>query len=448
MAKLEAHKISEIGAISSALKAENLLPGGAEVAEFRAQAQARFLSLGIPTTRQEEWRFTNVGPLANVAYAPATPSDGNAADALQQAEAEGLTQLAEVLLVIVNGFYRPELSRTQSLPAGVTVSSFSEGGLDHPAAKKYLGKIAADAEHPFMALNSALFGDGLFFHVPENVVITAPVHILYLATESDTPLLTNPRLLIVSEQSSQLTVLETFYGPNGAEYLTNSVAEFDVEDNAVLDHYRLNLESLDGYHVATLDARQGKDSNFSSEVVTFGSKLTRNDFGMHLDGRGAYGLLNGLYQISGKQHVDNHTRIDHAEPNCESHELYKGVLNDHASGVFNGRIYVRQIAQKTDSKQTNRSLLLSPDARVNTNPQLEIFADDVKCTHGATIGQIDHNQMYYLRSRGISEDQAQRMLVFAFANEMVERIKMESLRTYLEAKLLASRSIPNALAGV
>lgn len=448
MPKLEAHKIIEVDAIHSQLSAQSLLPGGDSIAQLRTDALERFKRLGIPTTRQEEWRFTNVAPATNVSYSAATPSDGDASAILQRAQEEGLTKFTDVLLVVVNGFYRPELSRTESLPSGVTVKSFSNGGLDHPAAQKFLGKIVKDDKHPFLALNTALFSDGLLFHVPANTAITTAVHVLYLTTESDTPLLTNPRLLVVSETGSQLTLVETYYGLDGTTYLTNSVAEFDVEDNAVMDHYRLNLEGIDGFHFATLESRQSRTSTFSSEAVTFGSRLTRNDFGMQLDGDAAFGLLNGLYQVSGNQHIDNHTRIEHLKPNCETHELYKGVLGGDANAVFNGYIYVHQIAQKTDSKQTNRALLLSPDARINTNPQLEIFADDVKCTHGATVGQLDENQLYYLKSRGIPADQARRMLVFAFANEMVEKIKLESLRNYLEARLLASRAIPLALAGV
>lgn len=448
MPKLESHKITEIDALYSQLKSESLLPGGSAVESLRADAIARFKKLGIPTTRQEEWRFTNVSSMAAQEYSIAVPDEGDAANLVQQAEAAGLTGLTDVLIVFVNGHYRADLSRLSALPSGFTVKSFQDGALEDPVAAKFFGKIAKNEEHPFNALNTALFTDGIFIHVPEKTVVETPIHVLYLTTESSTPLLSNPRLLVVSEQSSELTLLETFYGLDGGEYLSNSVAEFDVEENAVLDHYRLNLEGIDAYHIATLDARQSRDSNFSSEAVTFGSRLTRNDFGMHLDGTGAFGLLNGLYQISGKQHVDNHTRIDHAEPNCESHELYKGVLDDQAEGVFNGRIYVRQIAQKTDSKQTNRTLLLAPTARVNTNPQLEIFADDVKCTHGATIGQLDTNQLYYLKSRGISDEAARRMLVFAFANEMVEKIKMTPLRELLEARLLTAHVSRSALAEV
>jgi len=445
MPTLEVHKITEADAVFDQLKAEDLLPGEGPIAAFRQEALERFKALGIPNTHQEEWRFTNVAPIAAADLAVATPGDGDPAELLGQMEAEGLLQITDALAVVVNGFFRPDLSRLDVLPGEITFSSFAQGGLENETARKYLGKIAADPEHPFMALNSALFSDGLFIHVPRNVVVTEPLHVVFLTTNTSSPLLSNPRMLVVLEESSELRLVETYYGPEKAAYFTNSVVEFDVEDNAKLDHYRVNLEGKDAFHVATMDARQGRDSFYSSEAVIFGSRITRNDFGMHMDGKGGFGLLNGLYQISGKQHVDNHTRIDHAYPNCESHELYKGVLDDEARGVFNGRIYVRQIAQKTDSKQTNRTLLLSKTAQINTNPQLEIFADDVKCTHGATVGQIDATQLYYLRSRGISLKQAQRMLVFAFANEMVEKINLAPLRAFLEKRLLAAQTVPGDL---
>jgi Fe-S cluster assembly protein SufD len=284
-------------------------------------------------------------------------------------------------------------------------------------------------------------------HVPANTVVTTAIQVLYLTTETDAPLITSPRLLLVAEKSSQVTLLESFIGPEDVAYFTNSVSEFDVEENAVVDHYRLNIEGKEAFHIGTVDAHQERNSNFSTQSVTFGGRINRNDVGQHLDGPGCFGVMNGLYQISGNQVVDNHTRIDHAQPNCETHELYKGILDNKARGIFNGRIMVRQIAQKTDSKQTNRTLLLSSDAVINTNPQLEIFADDVKCTHGATIGQLDANQLYYLKSRGISEEAARRMLVFAFANDVVEKIKLASLRDLLEHHLLiASQEAGKVLA--
>lgn len=438
MSKAETFKLIEADTIFERLETAAALPMDGGFAGLRRTAMQRFSTLGLPTQKQEEWRFTNLTPLAGAHFSVPTDVDFNASDAITSAESFGLLGLTSVLFVFINGHYRSDLSQTSELPSNVTVKPFSAGGSADATTQQYLGTIAADQQHPFMALNTAFFSDGLMVHVPANTVVTVPIHVLFLTTEGDSPVITSPRVLLVAEKSSQVTLLETFMGPDGVAYFTNSVTEIDVEENAVVDHYRLNLEGREAFHIATVEGHQDRNSNLSTQSVTFGGRINRNDVGMHLDGQGAFGVMNGLYQISGNQLVDNHTRIDHAQPNCETHELYKGILDDKARGIFNGRIMVRKIAQKTDSKQTNRTLLLSSEAVINTNPQLEIFADDVKCTHGATIGQIDENQLYYLKSRGISEEAARRMLVFAFANDVVERIKLASLRDLLENRLLAA----------
>ncbi len=448
MSKAESNKLADANILSERLNTASLLPSGGVIADFRKDSLKRYYALGMPTLKQEEWRFTNVSALANASFGVSANTDASADDIFQSAEEYGLFKLTTIRFVFVNGHYRPDLSETTDLPNSITVKSIADGGLQDPTAQKYLGKIAVDQRHPFMALNSALFTDGLIIHVPENTVVIPPIHILYLTTETEVPLFTNPRLLLVAEAMSQVTVIESFMGPEDVRYFNNSVAEFDVEENAVVDHYSLNLEGKAAFHTSTIDARQARTSNFSTQSVTFGGHFTRNDVGLNLDGQGAFGMINGLYQISGDQFVDNHTRIDHAQPNCETHELFKGVLDGRARGVFNGMIMVRQIAQKTDAKQTNRTMLLSPHAMINTNPQLEIFADDVKCTHGATIGQIDANQLYYLKSRGISDEAARRMLVFAFANNVVEKIKIAPLRDLLESRLLEAHKVGEALAHV
>jgi Fe-S cluster assembly protein SufD len=448
MSKAESFKLTEVDNLFDQLQAASLLPSTGLIENFRKESLKRFSSLGMPTLKHEEWRFTNVSALAHAEFGTSVYPDSNAEDIMQAAEDYGLLKLTSIRFVFVNGHFRSDLSDTADLPATITVKNLADDGLSDASVQDYIGKIAVDQRHPFMALNNALFSDGLIIHVPANTIVTAPIHIMFLTTESDVPLITNPRLLVVAEASSQITIMESYMGPEEVPYFTNSVAEFEVAENAVVDHYRLNLEGGAAFHMATLDAHQGRTSNFSTQSVTFGGHISRNDVGLRLDGQGAFGVMNGLYQISGSQMVDNHTRIDHAQPNCETHELFKGVLDDKARGVFNGMIMVRQIAQKTDAKQTNRTLLLSPNATINTNPQLEIFADDVKCTHGATIGQIDRGQLYYLKSRGISAEAARRMLVFAFANDVVERIKIAPLRELLENRLLESHGVSEALAKV
>lgn len=411
---------------------------------IRSAAAARTTQLGLPNQKQEEWRFVNLRPLVETHFAlPAEDADASAI--MEKMEAEGLLALAENRVVFINGQYRAELSELSQLPAGVTVKTLAEAASD-AFVKDNFAQVATDEAHPFMALSTAMFSDGLAIHIPAKVVVEKAIQVLYLTTDADTPVIITPRLLVVAETSSQATIIETYGGPDDQPYFVNPVSEFVVEEDAVLYHYRLQLDGNQAFHMATADARQKRASQFGTHTFTFGGRLTRNDTGLHMDGQGGHGTMNGLYQLADSQFVDNHTRIDHAFPNCETHELFKGILDDHSRGVFNGRIMVRQIAQKTDSKQTNRTLLLSSDALINTNPQLEIFADDVKCTHGATIGQLEPTQLYYLRSRGISEAEARQILVYAFANDVVERVSYEPLRNFLEQKLLAAQEAKAALA--
>ncbi len=445
MSKTELFKVTEIDQLSSAAAAGRAADTPA-VADFRRAGLERFKALGIPTQKQEEWRFVSLMGLAGTHFAlPVAGAD--VSSLMDSVKEQGILDLTANYVVFVDGFYREDLSSLPSLPAGVSVKNLNPSNAAEASFTDNFGKVATDAEHPFLALNDALFSDTLYVHVDKGAVVQEMLHVLYLTSESKDPVITSPRMLLVAEPTSQISVLETFFGADGTSYLTNSVTEIITEDSAVVDHYRLNFEGRDAFHFASLEARVGRAGNYTTQAVMFGGGLTRNDVGMHMDGQGGIGTMNGLVQISGKQLVDNHTRIDHALPNCETHELYKSIMDGHSRGVFNGRIMVRQIAQKTDSKQTNRTLLLSSDALMNSNPQLEIFADDVKCTHGATIGQIDETQLYYLRSRGISDEQARRMLIFAFANDVIERIKPDALRGLLERKLLEAQEAKVALAG-
>jgi len=445
MSNAATYKISESDQLLQSIGSNKVSGADGSLGALQTEAATRFKRLGVPTMKQEEWRFLSLKPLAETHFAlPVSGAD--AAPQVELAESRGFLGLSEITAVFVNGYYNANLSNLDNVPTGITVKPISDGAASLPEFQDNIGQVAIDQEHPFMALNTAMFSDGLFVHIPANTVLSSPINIVYLATETSEPTIINPRLLVVAETSSQASVIETFIGPDDLPYFVNPVSEFVVADNAILDHYRNQFDGHDAFHFATLDARQGRTSKFSTQTFTFGGRITRNDTGLHMDGDGGHGTMNGLYHIDQNQVVDNHTRIDHAFPNCETHELFKGVLDDHARGVFNGRILVRQIAQKTDSKQTNRTLLLSSDALINTNPQLEIFADDVKCTHGATVGQLDETQLYYLRSRGISEDEARRLLVFAFANDVVEKVEYTPLRTLLEHRLLATQEAKAALA--
>jgi len=405
---------------------------------LREDAFRRFEDLGFPTTRQEEWRFTNVKRIVETEFALAE----RPAPLSRETIAPFVLDEDYLRLVFVNGHYVDDLSATDATPHGAVVSSLSAGLTDHPALiEDHLGQLASDDNACFAALNSAFIRDGAFVHVPRGVVVERPIHLLFISTGNSSPTASHPRNLIIAQRDSQATVIESYVGLNDGVYLTNAVTEVSVAENAFIDHCKLQQEGGDGYHIATTQVRQQRASRFSSHYFSLGGRLVRNEVNVTLADEGCECTLNGLYVAAGDQHMDNRTRIDHAKPHCNSHELYKGILDDRAKGVFNGKIYVHPDAQKTDAKQSNRVLLLSDDAVIDTKPQLEIYADDVKCTHGATVGQIDETAMYYLRSRGIAEDLARSLLVYAFANEIASALELEAVREHVERFLLAGQRL-------
>ena len=403
--------------------------------DLRDRAAARFTALGFPTVRDEEWRFTNVAPIASAEFKPA---NGDSARPTEEELAGYLYSDAENRIVIVNGSFSPELTRTEGLPAGVRVGSLAAAVTEQPdVVQRYFGQLADFAGRAFTALNTALAADGAYVHIPDGVVLEKPLHILFVTTNGGAPVMTSARALIVAGDRTQARIVETFAGPRGAVYFTNAVTELVAGENAVIDHYKVQEESFDAFHVASMHVHAARSANFSSHSFSLGAKLARNDANALLDGDGAECTLNGLYLADGERLVDNHTMIDHAKPHCPSHEVYKGILGGKARAVFNGKIVVRQDAQKTDAKQTNRALLLSDNASINTKPQLEIFADDVKCTHGAAIGQLDDDAIFYLRARGLTFFEARDMLIHAFAGQILDRVKIESLKQALEGELFA-----------
>jgi Fe-S cluster assembly protein SufD len=318
------------------------------------------------------------------------------------------------------------------LPAqipGVQISRLSESNVE-----PYLARYANYQTNPFVALNTANFADGLFIHIAKGAVVEEPIVLIVQSSANGHPTATHPRILIVAESNSHATIVERYAG-NGGAYLTNSVTEIVAADHAVIDHYKLQTESANAFHVSTLQIQLGRDTNFRSHSLAFGGALVRNDVNAVLS-EGCECTLNGLYLVNGGQHIDNHTTIDHAKPHAASHELYKGILEGHSTAVFNGKILVRKDAQKTDAKQTNKNLVLSEDAVINTKPELQILADDVRCTHGATIGQLDKEAIFYLQSRGIGLADARDLLIYAFARDIVDRIKVAPLRDQLEKLLL------------
>ena len=424
-------------------RADAAWPAGAPawLKRTREDASGRFQSLGFPTTDDEEWRFTSVAPIAEARFAVAI--NGRAALGSADLVPFRLTDLASAELVFVNGRYAADLSSVRPLPRGVRIESLASALATHAGeVEPYLTRVAAFERQPFTALNSALFADGAFVHVAATVALDAPIHVLFVSTADGAPTMAHPRVLVVAGEGSQASIVESYVGPRGDRYFTNAVTEVVVSENASVDHYKLQHESLNAYHIGAMHVTGRRNARFQSHSVSFGGALVRNDVNAVLDGEGIDCTLNGLYLGGGRRLVDNHTIIDHAKPHCSSREVYKGILADHARAVFNGKIIVRPDAQKTDAKQTNKALLLSEDAQINTKPQLEIFANDVKCTHGAAVGQMDDDAIFYLRTRGLSLDEARNLLVHAFAGEVLNRIPAQALRQRLEAMLL--RQLPNA----
>ncbi len=417
---------------------EKRLAGGdrAWLSPIRKAAIARFAELGFPTTRQEEWRYTNVAPIAHTDFEPAG-ADGPELS-IHKISAFTFDDDNCSRLVFVNGRWAPQLSSIRPMPGGVKVCSLATAlDADTRLVEPYLARHAGYQDQPFTALNTAFVEDGAFVHLPKGSVVDEPIHLLFVSTTTDHPVVTHPRILIVADAGSQATIVETYAGIGTGTYFTNAVTELVANPNAIIDHYKIEREVETAFHIGTLQVHQFRDSNVSSHVVSLGGALTRNDINAVLDGEGCDCTLNGLYMLRGTQHVDNHLRVEHVKPHCDSREFFKGVLDDRSRGIFTGRIVVHKDAQKTDAKQTNMNLLLSEEALADSKPQLEIFADDVKCTHGATIGQVDADAIFYLRSRGISEEAARSLLVYAFAGESLARVRVAPLRKRLEELIFA-----------
>lgn len=403
---------------------------------LRQPARARFRELSFPTPRTEDWRFTSVAPLLQPAYELPRQAVGAEPLPLPAASAPDA-----IRLVFVNGLFAREHSRLQGLPAGLGVGSLAAAS---PAETRRFDKVfthtAEYQDQVFTALNTSFVYDGAYVVIPDGLVVSQPIEILHVALTGDKSIVTHPRTVIVAGKHSWATVIERYEGVvrgSGERYFTNAVTEVSVADDAVVDHCKIQNESLAAFHVATTQAALGRASKFTTHYISLGGGLVRNEVRARFDAENGEATVNGLYFGGGNQHVDNFTVIDHAQPHCASHELYKGILSDKAHAVFNGKIFVRPGAQKTDAKQTNKVLLLSDDATINTKPQLEIFADDVKCTHGATVGQLDENSLFYLQSRGIGLEDARRLLTYAFANDIIGRLQSAALRAALEDWVLA-----------
>jgi Fe-S cluster assembly protein SufD len=404
--------------------------------ELRREAFARFCEAGFPTTHDEDWRFTSVSAIANTQFelpSKAQPAVSPAQLAPWRREGAGCQ------LVFVNGHFAPELSTHQTLPGGVTVMGLAQAlSSDGSLVEQHLGHYLDQHRDSFAALNTAFAEDGAYVHVPRGVLVEEPVWLLYLSTGDGLPVMSHPRNLILVDEQSEVAIVEEYVSLGSSDgvfcnVFCNPVTELVAGDNSVVSHYRIEREQAGTRNISTLRIQQGRSTNIATHSVLLGGALVRNNVHTVLAGEGGECLINGLFLGGGDEHIDNYMLVEHASPHCGSRQFYNGILDGKAHGVFHGRIIVHKDAQKTDAKQTNRNLLLSDDAQIDTKPQLEIHADDVKCTHGATIGQIDEEALFYLRSRGVGEVSARRLLLRAFAGECMARMKEGPARRHIEA---------------
>ncbi len=401
-----------------------------DIHKVRKDAISKFAEITFPTQKDEEWKYTNISSLLKHNFSSAAVKVNVSSETINKFLFD---KMEHSLLVFVNGNFSPELSKLIDIPKGVVIGSLAEAlKYNNPVVKKHLGKYAKNENYFFTALSSAFTKDGAFIYVPDGKVIEDPIHIIFITKSGNEKILSQSRNLFVAGKNSQVTIIEHYVSDEDSIYFTNSVTEIVADENAIVDHIKLQEESNKAFHIARMEVDQERSSNFSSHLISHGAEISRNDFNARFNDEGGECMLNGLFMIGDEQLFDAHTMIDHAKPHCNSHEHYKGILQDKSKGVFNGKVMVRQDAQKTNAFQQNNTILLSNDAVMNTKPQLEIFADDVKCSHGATIGKLNDEAKFYLKSRGIGEDAATAILIHAFASDVITSIKIPALRDYLE----------------
>lgn len=397
----------------------------------RTSAMDRFEQLGFPTVHDESWKYTNLAQLAKQSFVPATRVDKDSLDVSRFVYPE----TAAAHLVVVNGFLSEELSNKTGLE-NVVATDLLTAVADaryNKIARAYLARNAGYHNNGLAALNTAFLQSGLFLLIPKNVKVETPIQVTFL---TDGESASFPRLLVVAEEHSSATLIESFVSTSEQQYFTNAVTEIVVKDGARLEHYRMQQESEKAFHTSLTSAELGRGSSYDTTSINLGGRLARHDVSVVMDNEGAECWVDGLYLVGADQHTDTHSVIDHQQPHCNSHQLYKGILDGNAHAVFNGKVFVREGAQKTDAMQTNKNLLLSPQARVDTKPQLEIYADDVKCAHGAAVGQIDQEELFYLQARGINPELGRSLLTYGFAEEVIEKIKIDSIKSQLDEFVL------------
>jgi len=422
---------AETGVFETILESAAGLPAPELLQDLRQRGRDSFATLGLPSRRQEDWRFTRLTDIEKQIF--------EAPDVVASSIDISPWRVNDAyLLVFVDGIFSPDISEVSDLPDGVVVSNLVLAtASESKVVSEHLGSLARLERHPFAALNTALVADGAFIHLPAGVELERPIQLVFVSGSEGRSTLSAPRILIVAEAASRATVVEQYLGDGGAS-LSCPVSEIVLAKDAVLDHVVVQEEEISANHLAVRQIRLAANSRYSAHAISLGGALARTDIGVTLDGEGAVASLDGLYLVDGAQHANTHLTVRHKRPHCNSHQLYKGILGGASRAVFTGRIIVDQDAQKTDATQSNRNLLLSDDATVHSNPQLEIFADDVRCTHGSTVGRLDQEAVFYLRSRGIGREDAIRVLTLAFAGEVLERLPVEELRERLET-VIASR---------
>ena len=407
------------------------------VLRLRESALERFEQLNFPTTDVEDWKYTNVAPISKGGFAPVAP------DSRSEVSAEMLANFiapeASSRLVFVNGVHRAELSSVENLPAGVVVANLAEAltGEHEFDMRSHLARPSETENDGFNALNAAFLGtSGALIYLPKGAQVAAPIQLLFIAEDASQPPAIFPRVLVVAGRESAATIIESYASLGESASFTNAVVEVFVGENARLTHYKVQRENERSFHIATTSAELERSGVYDLTTITLGAQLSRHGLNLRLAHEGAECWADGLYLVGTGQHADTHSLIDHASPHCTSHQLYKGILDGKSRAVFNGKVFVHRDAQKTDAMQSNKNLLLSNEARVDTKPQLEIFADDVKCAHGATVGQLEEEELFYLISRGLHTDLARNLLTYGFAEELVEKIKIESIKQQLDEAIL------------
>ena len=389
----------------------------------RKTAISRFIETGFPTTKEEEWKYTNIREIAEINFRPATVLPA-IDDLNEKIGAKSIAGDNAYRVVFINGMFTPDLSILPKTEGEIEIMPLSQAFDQHPLEiLSYLTMKHEPEEAGFTDLNTAFVNDGVFVRIPASKMPERPVELIYATYQPDSHLLVQPRTIIVAGSGCQVKIIENYIDFEENISLINAVTSVHLEKQARVDYYRIQNQTTKSYHLGTVKVEQQRDSVFTNYSVSFGAKIARNNITALMGDENIECHLYGLYVGDGKQHIDNHTTIDHANPHCHSNELYKGILGDSARGVFNGKIFVRKDAQKTNAIQSNNCILLSKDATIDSKPQLEIFADDVRCTHGATVGQLDENAYFYLRSRGIDKEKARNLLVYAFASEIKRRAR-------------------------